>query len=183
MTVNMHRAIRIAAEIILLPRFEIETLLKTIARRRPTLFPGVPTLFNALLHYPKLERYDLSCIDYSISGGAALPVPVREGFESLTGGRLVEGYGLSEASPVATVNPIAGESRGGSIGLPLPGTEVVIRALDGTGAAVAPGEKGEICLHGPQVMAGYLKQHAETGAALRRPEGRRGGEGGRETRE
>ncbi len=86
MTVNMHLGIRIAAEIILLPRFEIENLLKTIARCRPTFFPGVPTLFNALLHYPKLERYDLSCIETCISGGAALPQPVREAFENLTGG-------------------------------------------------------------------------------------------------
>jgi long-chain acyl-CoA synthetase len=167
MTVNMHLAIRIAAEIILLPRFEIETLLKTIARRRPTLFPGVPTLFNALLHYPKLERYDLSCIEFCISGGASLPAAVREDFEKLTGGRLVEGYGLSEASPVATCNPITGGSRAGSIGLPLPGTELSIRTLDGPDAAVPLGEKGEICLRGPQVMAGYWQKPEETTATLR----------------
>jgi long-chain acyl-CoA synthetase len=167
MTVNMHLAIRIAAEIILMPRFEIETLLKTIARRRPTFFPGVPTLFNALLHYPKVERYDLSCIENSISGGAALPLPVREGFEDLTGGRLLEGYGLSEASPVATCNPLAGHGKAGSIGLPLPGTEIAIRSLDDRDEAVPLGEKGEICLRGPQVMAGYWQRPEETAATLR----------------
>ena len=167
MTVNMHLAIRIAAEIILLPRFEIDTLLKTIARRRPTFFPGVPTLFNALLHTPKLEHYDLTCIEYCISGGASLPAPVREGFESLTGGKLFEGYGLSEASPVATCNPITGGSRAGSIGLPLPATEVVLRSLDDRETPVAPGEQGEICLRGPQVMAGYWQKPVETAATLR----------------
>jgi len=167
MTVNMHLGIRIAAEIILLPRFEIENLLKTIARCRPTFFPGVPTLFNALLNYPKLERYDLSCIETCISGGAALPQPVRERFENLTGGRLFEGYGLSEASPVVTCNPIAGQSKANSIGLPLPGTEIVLRSLDDRDKTVPPGEKGEICLRGPQVMAGYWQRPAETAATLR----------------
>ncbi|MGF1631406.1 MAG: long-chain fatty acid--CoA ligase [Kiloniellaceae bacterium] len=167
MTVNMHLAIRIAAEIILLPRFEIESLLKTIARRRPTFFPGVPTLFNALLHSSKVERYDLSCIENSISGGAALPLPVREGFENLTGGRLLEGYGLSEASPVVTCNPLTAQIKAGSIGLPLPGTEIVIRSLDESDEAVPLGEKGEICLRGPQVMAGYWQRPEETAATLR----------------
>lgn len=171
MTVNMHLAIRIAAEIILLPRFEIETLLKTIARKRPTFFPGVPTLFNALLHYPKLERYDLSCIENCISGGAGLPLPVRVGFENLTGGRLFEGYGLSEASPVVTCNPITGLGKPGSIGLPLPGTEIVIRSLDapqdGRDQEVPLGEKGEICLKGPQVMAGYWQRPEASAETLR----------------
>lgn len=167
MTVNMHLAIRIAAEIILLPRFEIENLLKTISRRRPTFFPGVPTLFNAILHYPKLERYDLSSIETCISGGAALPLPVREAFQNLTGGRLFEGYGLSEASPVVTCNPITGQTKANSIGLPLPGTEISIRSLDDRTSTVPHGEKGEICLRGPQVMAGYWQRPADTAETLR----------------
>jgi len=167
MTVNMHLAVRIAAEMILMPRFEIDTLLKTIARSRPTLFPGVPTLFNALLHYPKVDRFDLSCIDICISGGASLPATVREGFEQLTGGRLFEGYGLSEASPVVTCNSISGPVRSASIGLPLPNTEVSIRSLEGPDKAVPLGEKGEICLRGPQVMAGYWQRPEETAKTLR----------------
>lgn len=168
MTVNMHLGIRIAAQIILMPRFEIKSLLQTIARCRPTFFPGVPTLFNALLHYPKLERYDLSCVENCISGGASLPAPVREAFETLTGGRLFEGYGLSEASPVATCNPINGASKAGSIGLPLPGTEMVIRSLDQHDRDLAPGERGEICLRGPQVMSGYWQRPEASAATLRR---------------
>ena len=167
MTVNMHLGIRIAAEIILMPRFEMDMLLKTIARCRPTFFPGVPTLFNAVLHSPKLERYDLSCIEFSISGGAGLPAPVREGFENLTGGRLFEGYGLSEASPVATCNPVSGKGKAGSIGLPLPGTELVIRSLDDRDVEVAPGERGEICLRGPQVMSGYWQRPEASAETLR----------------
>ena len=167
MTVNLHLAVRIAAEIILLPRFEIETLLKTIARRRPTFFPGVPTLFNALLHYPKLERYDLSCVENSISGGASLPAPVREGFESLTGGKLLEGYGLTEASPVATCNPASGLRKGGSTGLPLPGTTIRIHSLEFPDQVLPLGEKGEICVQGPQVMAGYWQRPEETAETLR----------------
>ncbi|WP_193369574.1 long-chain-fatty-acid--CoA ligase [Pelagibius marinus] len=167
MTVNMHLGIRLAGEIILMPRFEIKTLLQTIARRRPTFFPGVPTLFNAILHYPKLERYDLSCIEVCISGGAGLPAPVHEGFENLTGGRLFEGYGLSEASPVVTCNPIAGSTKVGSIGLPLPGTEVVIRSLDNRDQEVPLGERGEICLRGPQVMAGYWQRPEASAETLR----------------
>ncbi|GAB4394133.1 MAG: long-chain fatty acid--CoA ligase [Kiloniellaceae bacterium] len=171
MTVNMHLGIRIAAEIILMPRFEIKTLLQTIARCRPTFFPGVPTLFNAILHYPKLERYDLSCIENAISGGAGLPAPVHEGFTNLTGGRLFEGYGLSEASPVVTCNPVTGANKPGSIGLPLPGTEIVIRSLDapqdGRDAEVPLGEKGEICLRGPQVMAGYWQRPEASAETLR----------------
>ncbi len=167
MTVNMHLGIRLAGEIILMPRFEIKTLLQTIARCRPTFFPGVPTLFNAILHYPKLERYDLSCIAVSISGGAGLPAPVHEGFESLTGGSLFEGYGLSEASPVVTCNPISGSTKVGSIGLPLPGTEVVIRSLDNRDQEVPLGERGEICLRGPQVMSGYWQRPEASAETLR----------------
>src|SRR5690606_28165816 len=121
--------------------------------------------FNALLHYPKLDRHDLSCIELCISGGASLPAAVRERFESLTGGKLFEGYGLSEASPVVTCNPITGAARPGSIRLPLPGTEVSIRSLDDD-SPLSPGEKGEICIRGPQVMAGYWQKPEETAAAL-----------------
>jgi long-chain acyl-CoA synthetase len=96
-----------------------------------------------------------------------LPLPVREAFENLTGGRLFEGYGLSEASPVVTCNPISGQSKANSIGLPLPGTEIAIRSLEDHDQTVPLGEKGEICLRGPQVMAGYWQRPAETAATLR----------------
>ena len=167
MTVIMHMSIRGAAEIILLPRFEITLLLKTIARTRPTCFPGVPTLYNAVLHYPKLERYDLSCVKYCLSGGASLPQEVREGFESITGCKVLEGYGLSETSPVVTCNPVLGNPKDGSTGLPMPGTTVEIRSLDDPDKIMPLGEKGEICVRGPQVMAGYWQRPKETADTLR----------------
>ena len=167
MTVIMHMSIRGAAEIILLPRFEISLLLKTIARTKPTCFPGVPTLYNAIIHSPKLERYDLSCIKYCLSGGAALPMEVRKGFESITGCRVLEGYGLSECSPVATCNPLVGTPKDGSTGLPVPGTTVEIRSLEDPQRVLPLGEVGEICVRGPQVMAGYWQRTEETAETLR----------------
>ena len=167
MTVIMHLGVRGAAEIVLLPRFEINMLLKAIARTKPTCFPGVPTLYNAILHTPGIERHDLSCIRYCLSGGAALPQEVREGFEAITSATLLEGYGLSETSPVASCNPLFGTQKDGSVGLPMPGTTIEIRSLDDPDKVLPPGEVGEICIHGPQVMAGYWQRPAETAETLR----------------
>ncbi len=167
MTVIMHLGIRGAAEIVLLPRFEITMLLKAIARTKPTCFPGVPTLYNAIIHYPKLARYDLSCINYCLSGGASLPQEVREGFQTLTGCNVLEGYGLSETSPVVTCNPLIGTQKDGSIGLPMPGTTIEIRSLDDPDKLMPLGEVGEICIRGPQVMAGYWQRPEETAQTLR----------------
>ena len=166
MTVVMNFAIGCAAEMILLPRFQLAQVLKTIGRKRPTLFPVVPTLLNALNHDPQTRKHDLSSLRCCISGGAPLPAEVKQTFEDLTGCVVVEGYGLSEASPVVTCNPPEGKNKAGSIGLPLPGTTVEIRALDGSGRALPPGELGEICARGPQVMAGYWERPEETASVL-----------------
>src|SRR5690606_6138874 len=109
MTVCMNFAMATAATLILLPRFELEAVLKAINRYKPTLFPGAPTMYVAVNNHPQVSRYDLRSIRACISGAAALPVEVRERFEALTGGRLVEGYGLTEASPVTHCNPLWGE--------------------------------------------------------------------------
>src|SRR5678815_3936775 len=101
-------------ELILVPRFEIGTTLKLVGKLRPTIMPGVPTLFNALLHHRKVAKYDLSSLEYCISGGAPLPVEVKRRFETISGCGLVEGYGLSETAPVATCNPV-GNAKEGSI--------------------------------------------------------------------
>ncbi|MBY0430837.1 MAG: AMP-binding protein [Rhodospirillales bacterium] len=162
MTVVMNLGIALGAELILLPRFELEQLLKTAHRKRPTLFPGVPTLFTAINAAPALSDYDLSSIKYCISGGAPLPAEVKSRFESLTGCTLVEGYGLSEASPVVSCNPLHESPRIGSIGVPLAATEVQIRSLDNPLRALPTGEKGELCVRGPQVMAGYWQRPEET---------------------
>jgi len=142
-------------ELIMVPRFELNDVLKLIHEKRPTLFPAVPTIYTAIANHEHIDNYDLTSIRYCISGGAALPQETRKNFESLTGCKLVEGYGLSESSPVATCNPIGGLSKSGSIGIPLPSTHTNIRQMDPPYAPVAQGEKGEICIKGPQVMAGY----------------------------
>ncbi len=166
MTVVLNLGIAVAAEIVLAPRFELQDALKTITRKRPTLFPGVPTIYTALKDSPELQRYDLSSLKYCISGGAPLPVEVKREFESLTGCVLVEGYGLTEASPVVTCNPLTGEARTGSIGIPVPQTTVSMRAISDTRTPVEIGERGELCLRGPQVMAGYWNRPEETANVL-----------------
>jgi long-chain acyl-CoA synthetase len=167
MTTAMNYGFAAGAEIVMLPRFELKTLLKAIQATRPTIFAGVPTIFTAINNAAAVKRYDLSSIKCCISGGAPLPVEVKAAFEKLTGCVLVEGYGLSEASPVAVCNPFGGENRAGSIGLPLPGTTVEIVSLDDGDSVLPVGERGEICIRGPQVMAGYWNRPEETAQALR----------------
>ncbi len=167
MTTAMNMAVLMAAEMVLLPRFEVQQVLETIHKRGPTLFPGVPTMYTAINGREDLDKYDLSSIKYCISGGAALPVEVKKTFERLTGCTLVEGYGLTETSPVATCNPLSGENKAGSIGLPVPQTVVEIRSLEEPAVKVPLGEKGEICIKGPQVMPGYWQNQEATDAILR----------------
>jgi len=166
MTTAMNLSIASGSEIILLPRFDLAALLRTIERKKPTIFPGVPTLFTAINNHPDIARYDLSSIRHCISGGAPLPLEVKTSFEGLTGCMLVEGYGLSETSPVVACNPFGGVNKPGSVGLPLPGTVIEILALDGSGEALPTGERGEIAVRGPQVMAGYWQKPEETARVL-----------------
>jgi len=162
MSVVMLYAIAIGGEMILLPRLDIDMLMKTILRRRPTCVPGVPTLYTAIATAAEKKGYDLSFIRICLSGGAPLPDEVRVRFEKLTGCVLVEGYGLSETSPVVTVNPPGDKGKPGSVGLPVAETIVEIRAIDETHRILPTGEKGEVCIRGPQVMAGYWNQPDET---------------------
>lgn len=162
MTVAQNLAVVLGAEMVLQPRFELKGLLDVIKRKRVTLFPGVPTIYTAINNSPLTQNYDLSSIKICLSGGAPLPVEVKESFEKLTGCVLVEGYGLTEASPVCAVNPLDRPSRPGSIGMPVPGTTPEFRDLADLSKPVARGEKGELCLKGPQVMAGYWKRPEAT---------------------
>jgi long-chain acyl-CoA synthetase len=162
LTVVMNFGIGKAAEIIIMPRFSLEEALHLIDKRRPTAMPGVPTLFNALMNHPKIRNHDLSSLKFCLSGGAALPVEIKQQFETITGCTVIEGYGLSETSPVVTANPIGGPVKPGSIGLPLPGTTISLRDLADPAKEVPAGEKGEICIKGPQVMLGYYKRPQET---------------------
>jgi long-chain acyl-CoA synthetase len=161
MTTVMNFSIVSGMEMILVPKFELIDTLKLIGKLRPTMMPGVPTLFNAILRHPHVANFDLSSLVYCISGGAALPLEVKRGFEALCGCSVVEGYGLSETSPVVTCNPVE-TRREGSIGLPLPGTEISIRSLEDPAVEMPQGETGEICIAGPQVMTGYWRKPADT---------------------
>ncbi len=162
LTVVMNLAIAHAAEIIIMPRFALDDALKLIAKTKATIMPGVPTLFNAILNHPKIDSYDLSSLRFCLSGGAALPVEVKQRFEAITGCKVVEGYGLSETSPVVATNPPEGLVKHGSIGMPLPGTVISLRDLGDPTKEVPVGEKGEICVKGPQVMLGYYKRPDDT---------------------
>ncbi|MGD9670669.1 MAG: long-chain fatty acid--CoA ligase [Hyphomicrobiaceae bacterium] len=166
MTVVMNFGVAKAAEIVIMPRFVLDDALKLINQTRPTVMPGVPTLYNAIMNHAKIRNYDLSSLKFCLSGGAPLPVEVKQKFEALTGCKVVEGYGLSETSPVATCNPIEGKVKPGSIGLPLPATFISLRDIDDPDKEVPDGEKGEVCIKGPQVMKGYWKRPAETAAVF-----------------
>ncbi|MFC4618194.1 long-chain fatty acid--CoA ligase [Camelliibacillus cellulosilyticus] len=166
MTIVMNLSIMHAAKMIILPRFDIEETLKTIEKQRPTLFPGAPTMYIALINHPNIESYDLSSIQTCISGSSALPIEVQQTFERLTGGKLVEGYGLTEASPVTHCNLIWGERKTGSIGIPYPDTEAKIVSVE-TGEEMGVNEVGELAVKGPQVMKGYWRRPEETAAVLK----------------
>lgn len=155
-------AVMQAFKMVLLPRFDVKTTLKTIHKQRPSLFPGAPTIYIGLLNDPDVQRYDLSSIDSCLCGSAPLPLEVQERFEKTTGGKLVEGYGLTEASPITHVNFLWDHPQvKGSIGVPLPNTDAAIFSLE-TGEILPPGEIGEIAVKGPQVMKGYWERPDET---------------------
>lgn len=162
MTTVMNFAIAKASAMILVPRFELITALKMIRSLKPTVMPGVPTLYTAFMNSPKLRPGDLASLKFCISGGAALPLEVKRGFEKASGCDLVEGYGLSETSPVVSANPLGGPNKEGSIGIPFPGTRISIRSLDDPAQEVKLGENGELCIAGPQVMKGYWQRPKET---------------------
>lgn len=166
MTVVLNLGIAAGAELVMLPRFEVKQVLQTIARRRTTLVPGVPTMYKALVTAPDVGKYTLTSIRYCISGGAPLPLELKRQFESMTGCVLVEGYGLTEASPVTNSNPLTGVNKEGSIGLPLPGVVVQIRDMEDPSRVLPPGEKGELVLKGPNVMAGYWRRPDETARVI-----------------
>ncbi len=167
MTAVMNLGLRLGAEIILLPNFKPTEVLDVIQREKPTIFIGVPTMFSALNAVREIDKYDITSLKYCISGGAPLPAEIQTRFEELSGCTLVEGYGLSETSPVITVNPLDGSGRAGSVGLPLPGTVISIESLTEPGRLMGSGERGEICAEGPQVMAGYANRAKDNVHAFR----------------
>ena len=163
MTTVLLFSVHAAAEIVMLPRFELAQAVRTIARRRPTFMPGVPTMFNAIAGFE--GRADLTSIRFCISGGAPLPPEVKARFEARTGCVVVEGYGLTETSPCAVCNPPGGLNKAGSIGVPMPGTVVELRDPADPMRPTPQGERGELCIGGPQVMLGYWNRPEDTAAS------------------
>ncbi|MGM7702268.1 AMP-binding protein [Pseudalkalibacillus sp. Hm43] len=165
MTCVMNFSIMYLAEMIILPKFDPKQVLKAIGKHKPTMFPGAPTMYIALLNDPNIKSYDLSSIASCISGSAPLPVEVQESFEEITKGNLVEGYGLTEASPVTHANFLYGNRVIGSIGVPWPNTEAAILSAE-TGSIAEEKEVGELMIKGPQVMKGYWNQPEETASTF-----------------
>jgi long-chain acyl-CoA synthetase len=146
---------------------DIEGLLKEIDRTKPTLLPGVPTLYVNMLNHPALKNYKLDSIRVCVSGAAPLPVEVQQQWEQVTGGKLVEGYGLSETSPSTHANPIYGKRKPGAIGLPLPDTDCKLVDVDDPSKTVAAPGPGELAIKGPQVMQGYWNRPEESADVLK----------------
>lgn len=166
LTATLNVPISIGATLILKPTLNTEKLLISIKKYRPSIFPGIPNLYVAINNFKNVRKYKLSSIRACISGSAPLPVEVQESFEKLTKGRLVEGYGLTEASPITHANPFGGQRKVGSIGVPLPSTEAKIVRLNSTTKTLKNGEIGELAIKGPQVMMGYWENPKATEKAI-----------------
>ena len=164
-TALLNHAVAAGASIAMVPRFEAKQVLQTIEKYKATGFPGVPTMFQALLDHPDLMKTDLSSLKVCISGGAPMPGPVHEKFEEVTGIRLVEGYGLTESAGVVSANPYEGTRKRGTIGQLVPGTEIVLLDKEDPTKLAPEGEPGELAIHGPQIMRGYW-QRPETDAEV-----------------
>jgi long-chain acyl-CoA synthetase len=165
MTVDMNFGVLSGATLVLIPNpRDLHMVLKAITKHRPTLFPGVPAMYIALINNPEVQsgKMDVTSIRACLSGAAPLPVEVQQEFERLTGGKLVEGYGLSESSPVTHANPLEGIRKAGSIGMPVPNTEVKIVDVEDRTKELPLGEIGELAVKGPQVMKGYWNMPGET---------------------
>jgi long-chain acyl-CoA synthetase len=166
MTSVMNFGVGLGAEIVLHPRFVLDDVMRAIERQRITLFPAVPTIYGAINGAAEAAKRDLTSVKVCISGGAPLPGEVGERFVQLTGAKLVEGYGLTEASPVVACNPPDGPIRTGTVGVPMRGTAIEIRDPRPPHAVLPQGERGEVCVRGPQVMAGYWGRSADTDAVF-----------------
>ncbi len=166
MTAALNVPVSLGAALILKPQFQTLDVLKTIKKYKPTIFPGSPNMYVAINNFRGVRKYGIQSIKACISGSAPLPVEVQETFEKLTKGKLVEGYGLTEAAPVTHANPLGKNRKVGSIGVPLPSTQAAVVDLKNGRKEVKPGQIGELAVRGPQVMLGYWKNEAATKEVL-----------------
>lgn len=167
MQIAMLLTIKLAGALVLFPRFELEQSFLAIDTYKPTVFPGVPALYIALINSPDVHKHDLHSISMCLSGAAPLPQEVQTSFEMLSGGRLVEGYGMTEAAPLTHANPIYGERRAGSIGVPVPGTDARIIDPENPDTVLPAGAVGELAVKGPQVFGGYWDRPEDSASTLR----------------
>ena len=164
--VNMLFAIDIGAELILHMRFDLDAVIKDLTAKKITVFPGVPTMYAAIVNYPDIEKFDLSSLKYCVSGGAPLSVEVNTRFQKLTGCSLLEGWGMTETSSNGTYTPAFGMQKIGSCGMPTVGVTIKFASIDDPTTYVASGERGEICIGGPNVMKNYWKNPAATAESM-----------------
>ncbi len=167
MTTTQNLAIYLGATLVLLPRFQVDEVLKTLVAHRVTAFPGIPAMYMAITNHRKAAEYNLASVRFCISGAGPLFAEVQDRFEKLTGGRLIEGYGLTEAAPVTHCNPIVGPRRSRCIGLPVPDTDARVVDFETGRRVLTAGEEGELQVKGPQVMRGYWNQRSETESVLK----------------
>ena len=166
LTVNMLFGLRMGAEIVLHTRFDADAVLKDLAAKQITVFPGVPTMYTAILNHPDVDKYDLKALKFCGSGGAPLPVEVNQRFQKTTGCSLLEGWGMTETSPTGTFTPAGVPQRPGSCGVPTVGVTIKFASVDDPGRYVAAGERGELCVSGPNVMKGYWNKAEATAESM-----------------
>jgi long-chain acyl-CoA synthetase len=167
----MLTTVLLAGRLVVVSRFDLDAIFTVIDEERPTLFPGVPPIYQAVLDSPKARRHDLRSIRACVSGAMKLPVETQERFERTTGGRLVEGYGMTETSPATLCSPLSGARKPGSVGVPLTGTSARIVDPDDSTTVMAVGESGELAVKGPQVFLGYWGRDHDTDAEVLTPDG------------
>lgn len=166
LTVNLLFGVRLGAHLVLHPRFDLDAVIKDLVEKKISIFAGVPTMYTAMINHPKVKEGALRSLQFCGSGGAPLPVEVGQRFVELTGCKLNEGWGMTETSPTGTFTPVHGKRKAGSCGMPLPGIELKFESLTDPDVEAAPGEPGELCIRGPNVMKGYWKNEAATAKSM-----------------
>jgi long-chain acyl-CoA synthetase len=166
LSVNMLLGVRLGATQVLHTRFDPDAVLKDLAAKKISIFPGVPTMYTAINNHPDVEKFDLRALKFCGSGGAPLPAEVHQRFMKLTGCSLAEGWGMTETSPTGTFSPVTATQRVGSCGIPAPGIDFRFSLLDNPNAYAALGERGEICVKGPNIMKGYWRAEEATAQAF-----------------